>query len=75
MSEKKQEYGWWIAILVEKPMYIYYFGAFNSYQDAEYSKKDYIEDLKEEGAEIIGIQIKLCRPKRLTAPAKLNFNA
>ena len=68
------EFGWWITILVDKPMYVYYFGVFKSYWEAEYLKKEYAEDLEEEGAEIVGIQIKLCRPKKLTIPATLNFN-
>ncbi len=68
------EFGWWIIILVDKPMYVYYFGAFENYYEAKNSKREYVEDLKEEGAEIVGIQIKLCQPKKLTIPATLNFS-
>ena len=73
MNEKTQEFkiqkfGWWIEILTSKPDYIYYFGVFNSYREAEQSKNDYIQDLKEEKAKIIDIQIKQCQPKQLTIP-------
>ena len=65
---KIQKFGWWIGILTSKPDYIYYFGVFNSYREAELSKNDYIQDLKEEKAKIIDIQIKQCQPKQLTVP-------
>ena len=71
---ESQEFGWWIIILADKPMYIYYFGVFDSYLEAKYSKEKYAEDLKKKGSEIVGIQIKLCRPRQLTIPATLHFN-
>ena len=71
MNREKPEFGWWITILADQPMYIYYFGAFDSYWEAESLKKEYVEDLKEEGAEIVGIQIKQCQPQELTIPPTL----
>ena len=68
-KNKKQEFGWWIVILADKPMYIYYFGVFNTYWEAENSKEGYFEDLKKEGSEIIGTQIKKCQPQELTISA------
>ena len=73
MNEKTQEFkiqkfGWWIGIVTSKPDYIYYFGVFDSYREAKQSKNDYIQDLKEEKAKIIDIQIKQCQPKQLTIP-------
>ena len=65
---KIQKFGWWIGILTSEPDYIYYFGVFNSYREAEQYKNDYIQDLKGEKAKIIDIQIKQCQPKQLTIP-------
>ena len=38
MSKKSQKSDWWIRILTTKPGCMYYFGAFNSYSEAETSK-------------------------------------
>ena len=71
MNSKMQEYGvhefgWWIEILTAKPMYIYYFGVFNTYWEAEWSKSGYVKDLEKEGHEIVNIEIEKCQPKQLT---------
>ena len=71
MNQKTQEFGWWLKILTDKPMYIYYFGDFNSYLGAESAKNGYIQDLIQEGSEIIEIQIEQCQPKQLTIPVKV----
>ena len=73
MNEKFQEYktqkfGWWVKILTNKPNYIYYFGVFDNYQEAESCKKGYIQDLEEEKAEIVDIEIEQCQPKQITVP-------
>lgn len=57
---------WWVKILTEKPKCIYYFGPFLSANEAEGSQADYSEDIREEGAEIIDIQIEQCQPQKLT---------
>ena len=66
MKREIQKFGWWIEILTNNPSYIYYFGAFKNHWEARWSKNGYIQDLEEEGAEIINIQIKQCQPKQLT---------
>ena len=69
MGKKTREFGWWIEILTNNPSYMYYFGAFNSYWEAEWHKSGYIEDLIEEKAEIISIDIQFCQPpENLTTP-------
>ena len=68
MNEETQKFGWWIRILTDKPTYIYYFGAFDNYYEAEYHKNGYIKDLEEEGSKIVDIQIKQCQPEQLTIP-------
>ena len=70
MDEKQQEFGWWIEILTSNPDYIYYFGAFDSYWEAEWFKNGYIQDLEEEKAKIVNIEITECQPKQLTIPIK-----
>ena len=71
MNKKVQKSGWWIEIKTDKPRYIYYFGAFDSYWDTISIKNDYIQDLEEEGAKIIDIQIKKCQPEQLTVCVEL----
>ena len=66
MNQKTQESGWWLKILTDKPMYIYYFGVFKTYSEAESYKNGYIQDLRQEESEIVDIQIKQCQPKQLT---------
>ena len=60
-----QEFGWWIEILTYNPTYMYYFGVFDSYREAESAKNGYIQDLREEGAEIINLEIEKCQPRRI----------
>ncbi len=69
MEKKIREFGWWIEIVTDNPNYMYYFGAFNSYWEAEWHKSGYIEDLIEEKAKIISIDIQSCQPpENLTTP-------
>ena len=68
MNRKQQEFGWWIKILANKPMYIYYFEPFDSYYEAQWHKNGYIQDLSREGSHIIDIQINPYQPKQLTIP-------
>ena len=66
MNQEIQEFGWWIRISTTKPMYVYYFGVFDSYYEAAKYKNGYIQDLSQEGSLIIDIQINPCQPKQLT---------
>ena len=70
MNIKTRKLNWWIRIVTNKPRYIYYFGDFNNFWEAESLLKGYIKDLKEEGAEIVDIQINPFQPKQLTIPVK-----
>lgn len=67
MNQQIPEFGWWIRISTTNPMYIYYFGVFDSYYEAVRYKNGYIQDLSREGSLIIDIQINRCQPKQLTA--------
>ncbi len=66
MNQKTEEFGWWIKIVTDKPIYIYYFGVFNSYSEAKTHQNGYIEDLTEEASKIVNIGIQKCLPRQLT---------
>jgi len=68
MNQEKYEFGWWIEIVTDQPIYIYYFGAFQKYWEAEYYKKGYIEDLEKERSRIVNIEIRKLQPKKITIP-------
>jgi Domain of unknown function (DUF1816) len=57
---------WWIEIKTKSPKCTYYFGLFDSEQEAEDNHKDYIEDLQAEGAREIKVRIGRYQPKELT---------
>ena len=69
MKNKTQESGWWIEILTNNPNYTYYFGPFNSYWKAEWSKNGYIQDLEQEKALIANVAIGKWQPRQLTFAA------
>lgn len=51
---------WWIKIITDKPQCIYYFGLFANAQEAETAEPDYIDDLKQEQAQVVTITNKQC---------------
>jgi Domain of unknown function (DUF1816) len=57
---------WWVKIDTDKPRCTYYFGPFISSQEAELSKGGYLEDLEQEGAQGIRVEILRCKPSSLT---------
>jgi hypothetical protein len=57
---------WWVEIVTKKPSFIYYFGPFDTIREAELEKGGYIEDLREEQAEVIDTRIKYHNPLQLT---------
>lgn len=59
-------WAWWVEIVTHNPRCTYYFGPFLSSKEAEAAKAGYIEDLEQEGATGIDVQIKRCKPERLT---------
>ena len=66
MNYKAEEFGWWIKIVTDNPLYIYYFGVFDRYSEAVKHKDGYIQDLIEEGSKIVNIKIQRCLPRQLT---------
>lgn len=57
---------YWIKIRTIQPKCIYYFGPFENLREAKQNQHGYIEDLIEEKAFGIYVEIKKCKPKILT---------
>jgi len=57
---------WWIEIFTAQPFCLYYFGDFQTFQQARILKQGFKEDLLDEGATIISLAIKYCSPQQLT---------
>ncbi len=57
---------WWVEVKTESPKCTYYFGPFLRKQQAQDRQGGYIEDLQGEGAEIVSVAIKRCKPSVLT---------
>lgn len=56
----------WVEIVTDNPRCTYYFGPFLSVQEAQTAKSGYIEDLENEGASSICVNLKRCKPTNLT---------
>lgn len=65
-NNEQKKLGWWIEIRTANPSCTYYFGDFYSFTAAASAQSGYIEDLSEEGAKLLAVEIKHCRPKQLT---------
>jgi hypothetical protein len=57
---------WWVEISTAQPSCVYYFGPFESAEEAQIYQPGYIEDLQAEEAEGITVAIKQCQPQILT---------
>ncbi|MGK7896598.1 MAG: DUF1816 domain-containing protein [Xenococcus sp. (in: cyanobacteria)] len=57
---------WWVEIQTDNPRCTYYFGPFETAEQARASQDGYLEDLRQEGARIITVEIKQCQPQELT---------
>jgi hypothetical protein len=57
---------WWIEIVTEQPKCIYYFGPFDGSYEAQLSSKGYLDDLEQEEAQVIAVDIKPGEPRELT---------
>ncbi len=57
---------WWLEIHTIEPLCIYYFGPFNSSDEANFYESGYIEDLIQEKAQGITVESKRCQPQMLT---------
>jgi signal transduction histidine kinase len=57
---------WWVEIQTNVPRCTYYFGPFENAKEARLSQVGYLEDLLEEKARGITVEIKQCQPEKLT---------
>ena len=57
---------WWIEIHTNNPQCTYYFGPFETASEAQALQAGYVEDLRQEQALILTVQIKQCQPSQLT---------
>lgn len=57
---------WWVKIITATPRCTYYFGPFDSVQEAKLNQSGYIEDLEQEGAIGIAVDILQDQPTVLT---------
>ncbi len=57
---------WWVEIVTQNPHCTYYFGPFLNAADAKSAIKGYVDDLEQEGAQGIAIDVKRCKPNVLT---------
>ncbi len=57
---------WWLEIHTEKPQCTYYFGPFETANEARSLQEGYLEDLKQEQARGITVTLKLDHPEQLT---------
>ncbi len=57
---------WWVEVKTELPTCTYYFGPFSSSNDAVGHQSGYLDDLRQEGAQNIHVEVKRCRPTNLT---------
>ena len=65
-SHHEDDFHWWVEITTTRPHCIYYFGPFDNFPEAYGHHGGYVEDLQEEGAQGIIINIKQCQPLVLT---------
>jgi hypothetical protein len=56
-----------VKVVTDNPGCTYYFGPFASAKEAKLYQPGYIEDLVQEEAQIIAVDVKRCAPKRLTS--------
>jgi hypothetical protein len=61
-----QQNAWWVKVVTHQPKCTYYFGPFNSQEEATASKQGYLQDLEAEGAQKIHVNIQQARPRKLT---------
>lgn len=57
---------WWAKITTNNPRCTYYFGPFQTHDEAKQAYPGYIEDLDGEGAQGIVVVIERCQPEVLT---------
>ena len=57
---------WWVKIHTQTPDCIYYFGPFDTGKEAKRSQSGYVEDLMNEKAQGITVELTQTHPQELT---------
>lgn len=65
-EDRESKLAWWLEIITAIPQTTYYFGPFETAEEAQQSQGGYLEDLQQEDAQEITVQVKWCKPKQLT---------
>jgi Domain of unknown function (DUF1816) len=65
---------WWVEVVTAQPICTYFFGPFANLKEAQLATPGYIADLKSESAQEIKLQIKRCKPEKLTIEEAINDN-
>ncbi len=65
-SINQRKKSWWIEIKTATPCCIYFFGPFDGLEEAKQEQPGYVDDLVQEKAVGIKVEIKQCQPTRLT---------
>ncbi|CAN1211968.1 hypothetical protein TUMEXPCC7403_17310 [Tumidithrix helvetica PCC 7403] len=73
-SNPKTELGWWIEIFSAQPPCLYFFGAFDSAEEAEALQDGFVQDLVHEGAQGIAVRLQWCQPTELTVTDPLDYS-
>lgn len=66
LGQNPEPSAWWVRISTTQPEVIYYFGPFDRFEEAKDSQGGYIEDLEQERAVGITVEILWCSPINLT---------
>jgi hypothetical protein len=59
-------WAWWVEIATQSPRCTYFFGPFLSAKEAKTASNGYMEDLQQEGAQGIAVNVRRCKPAKLT---------
>jgi hypothetical protein len=65
-ADRQAHLPWWVEVETSVPRCTYYFGPFESYDEAKEHRPGYVQDLHEEGARDIVALVKQCQPDILT---------
>ncbi len=65
VSHSTYELGWWLEIVTAKPLCLYYFGAFMTHQEAASQQAGFVEDLLQENALILSVNLQFLQPNQI----------
>ncbi|MBE9179060.1 DUF1816 domain-containing protein [Oculatella sp. LEGE 06141] len=66
LPSKEEGFAWWVEIITTNPSCTYFFGPFDSAEEAKTYQSGYVEDLTSEGANVFTPQVRWCKPEQLT---------